>query len=181
MWRKFEQLFQKLGIGSFCRNYPYPDRTVFCKNYAYLIRAAKEADIKGILAIERNVYGDEILWSRSDFLSEFRSIQQHLYLVIERNHELVAFLGSRVDNDCLHLTSIAVMKKYQHQGLAYLLLKELVSFSEKNRNRKIILEVNINNKRAQGFYRHFGFISNKIIKNYYRNSMDDAIKMEYIL
>jgi len=180
LWKKFENFLSTVFPVRRCRNYPYRQKVLFLKNQSFVVKSADEGHIKEMLEVERDVYKGNVPWTRSAFLMEFRSINKHIFLVAEHNNGVIAYIGARFDNRDLHLTNVAVVSKFQKIGIAYHLMQEVCLFANKKRARKIVLEVNINNKRAQSFYRRFGFASHSVLKRYYLDSLEDALRMEYL-
>lgn len=92
MLKKFKQLTKHL----FRESSFYPAKELEVNQDTYQIRQLTTADIKDLLTVEREVYLGELPWTRSAFLSEFRSPLVHLYLGVFINEELVGFIGSRI-------------------------------------------------------------------------------------
>jgi len=98
------------------------------------------------------------------------------YIVAKRNDEIAGFAGVWDDTYNMHITNIAVKKRYRHKGIGETLLKKLIQITKEENKETITLEVNEQNTIAQNLYLKNGF---KIIwkrKKYY-NGTNDAIIM----
>ncbi len=97
------------------------------------------------------------------------------YFVAKSSNEILGFAGMKKILDEANIMNIVTRKDYRNQGIASLLLKELIEFSKKSCS-SITLEVNENNKIAIHLYEKFGFSNVGIRKKYY-NGVDNAIIM----
>lgn len=76
-----------------------------------------------------------------------------------------------------HLTSIAVRKSHQHQGIGELLLIAVVKLSLQMKAQVVTLEVRASNHSAQALYAKYGFKSVGIRRRYYTDNSEDAVVM----
>ena len=134
------------------------------------IRKAEPKDIQAILTIERLGINS---WKEDFFVDEIKNPLSVL-LVAERDDVIVGFVTAWLVHDEIQLNNIAVLPEYRRQGIAEVLIKEMVFFFKNA--KKIILEVNENNTAAKEFYKKLGFTVNGKRKSYYGN--DDAYLME---
>ena len=82
------------------------------------------------------------------------------------------------------IITMAVMPKYQNQGIGFSILNELNGILLKSNCNKIFLEVASNNLIAVHLYKKAGFKKFGMRKNYYTSSKDkkvDAILMEKVV
>lgn len=63
------------------------------------------------------------------------------------------------------ISSVSVIKNYQRKGIAKDLLKMVISFGKRNTFKKIKLEVNCKNHKANSIYKRSGFIEIECIQN----------------
>lgn len=175
MWKKcsffFETFFLRLKQTS------YPAQMVIISDKAYFVREIVTADIKGLLAVEREVYQGELPWTKTAFTNELRRNSRKLYLLIKEDKQTIGFVGCRLVGKDTHVTNIAVSNKYQGQGIGSFLLNETKKFAEKYGCDTMSLEVRISNKNAQRVYRRMGFVSNAIKRGYYEENKEDALDM----
>ncbi|KAF1296781.1 ribosomal-protein-alanine N-acetyltransferase [Enterococcus sp. JM4C] len=176
MLKRFKTLSQRVL-------YPLRKKNIYLPKFfelagqTFLFRQTELEDIKELLAVERKVYGDQIPWTKSAFLSELTSPIAHLYLSVCVEGQLVGFIGGRIiGNDC-HITNIAITPTYQKQGIGGQLIDEIVKFAIMNRCDTVSLEVRMGNKDAQRLYRKKGFISKAVKSAYYNETNEDALDM----
>ncbi|MGM0123904.1 ribosomal-protein-alanine acetyltransferase [Enterococcus sp. AZ194] len=180
MLKKFKLLFQRV-LYPLRKKRVYPQKEMTIDESRFLIRETELEDIKALLAVERKVYGEQLPWTKSAFLTELTSAIPHLYLSVTSELQLVGFIGGRiVGNDC-HLTNIAVDPEYQGRGIGGKLIDELVKFAIINRCETLSLEVRMSNKDAQRLYRRKGFVSRAVKPAYYDETNEDALDMIKII
>jgi ribosomal-protein-alanine N-acetyltransferase len=76
-----------------------------------------------------------------------------------------------------HLTSIAVPKSHQHQGIGELLLIAVIKLSLQMKAQVVTLEVRASNASAQTLYAKYGFKNVGIRRRYYTDNSEDAVIM----
>jgi ribosomal-protein-alanine N-acetyltransferase len=76
-----------------------------------------------------------------------------------------------------HLTSIAVRKSHQHQGIGELLLMAVIKLSLQMKAHVVTLEVRASNHSAQALYAKYGFKNVGIRRRYYTDNSEDAVIM----
>jgi ribosomal protein S18 acetylase RimI-like enzyme len=69
----------------------------------------------------------------------------------------------RIDKDEYYISNIAVYPKFRNRGFGQLLILEIEKEARKNNNKRIILEVKTDNKKAIKLYQRLGYISEKKI------------------
>ncbi|EXJ23590.1 Ribosomal-protein-S18p-alanine acetyltransferase [Alkalibacterium sp. AK22] len=144
-------------------------------------KVAAEADVDGILAVERACYDGLTPWNRSAILHEIRFNKNAFYLIVYDHKEPVAFIGSWFVAKEAHITNIATIPAYQKKGIATYMLKEIINIAEKEDIKEVTLEVRVSNKTAQSLYETIGFERGRIKKDYYANDHEDALEMRYEL
>ncbi|MDY0295066.1 MAG: ribosomal protein S18-alanine N-acetyltransferase [Acholeplasmataceae bacterium] len=134
------------------------------------IRKATIEDIISIVNIEKNVFNETL---GESFLYDELSINpfSRMY-VIEKEHQVIAFLGLRVD-ELAEVMNFAVQPSFQHQGYGSMLLSHALEELKKEHVKTLSLEVRESNIKAQKFYQKFGFHISHKRKAYYQN--EDAI------
>lgn len=174
MWKKYN-LFRWLFFKTIKKQ--YNSQTITFETEEFLIRELEFSDVKELLAVQRLTYKEETAWTRSGFLSELYSRYTHLYLGVLHQEKMIGFMGVRVFLEDGHITNIAIIPEFQGWGIGSFLMKEAENFAKKNRCQTMSLEVRIGNSDAQRLYRRLGFVSRKVLPNYYNEEREDAIDM----
>lgn len=125
-----------------------------------------------VQAILADVY-DSAPWTLEQTLSDMNRADSNYYLAFEASGVLIGFLATSIIMDEVEITNLAVSKAYQHQGIASLLLKGLLT-----QEGKVFLEVRESNQNARLLYEKHGFETYFIRKNYYQNPNEDALLMK---
>lgn len=92
-------------------------------------------------------------------------------------HLIVGYASIWMMVDESHLTSIAVRKSHQHQGIGELLLIAVIKLSLQMKAQVVTLEVRASNHSAQALYAKYGFKSVGIRRRYYTDNSEDAVVM----
>lgn len=95
------------------------------------------------------------------------------YLASDDQNQVVGFLATTSVMDEIEITNLAVAKAYQSQGVASLLLKQLLSH-----DGTFFLEVRASNQTARHLYEKNGFDPYFIRQDYYQNPKENAILMK---
>lgn len=174
MWKKFN-IFQLAIFKNFRKQ--YQPKVVKIQERTFTIRQLDIGDIKSLLDLQRKVYQGETPWMRSAFLAELYSRYSHLYLGVLFEEQVIAFMGVRVFLTDGHITNIAVSPDFQGMGIGSLLLEESEKFAHSLDCATMSLEVRRSNQDAQRLYRRLGYVSRKVLPNYYDEDQEDAIDM----
>lgn len=138
------------------------------------IEKFKSEDIENALKLEES-HKIKIL-SKKILESEINA-ENHYYIVAKENDDVVGYAGISYVLDIADLLSIVVDKSKTRQGIASLMLEDLIEYCTQNSIREIILEVRKSNTSAQNLYSKYGFKQISIRKNYYDN-IENAIIMK---
>ncbi len=136
------------------------------------MKANGKAYASMVQAILEDVY-DSAPWTLEQTLSDMSRADSNYYLAFEANGTAIGCLATSVIMDEVEITNLAVSKAYQHQGVASLLLKALLS-----QEGKFFLEVRESNQKARLLYEKHGFETYFIRKNYYQKPNEDALLMK---
>lgn len=117
-------------------------------------------------------------WSEKMFQSALSSPNDTIFIIenIENAQEIIGFIVWQNILDELELHLIATAPEYRRQGIATLLINQMIDFSKENQIQRIFLEVRASNEAAQALYQRFGFVATARRKNYY--GTEDAVLME---
>ncbi len=135
-------------------------------------RPMVETDIATVLDIERRTYPEP--WSEGVFRDELGQ-SSRVYLVAEREGQLIGFAGLMLVEDDAHVTTLAVDSAVRQRGVGTRLMLELVAAVLDRGARNLTLEVRATNEGAQRLYNRFGMSAVGVRKHYYRD--DDAVIM----
>lgn len=134
----------------------------------------EEKDIDEVLDISSLSFS--IPWSKSSYIQEL-SNPVAKYFVAKADDKIVGFIGTWMILDESHITNIAVHPNYRKQGIASMLLKELLNHCKNQGCVAYTLEVRSGNKAARSLYEKHNFKQDGIRKGYYEDNKEDAILM----
>jgi [ribosomal protein S18]-alanine N-acetyltransferase len=135
-------------------------------------------DLEEVLEIERESF--EAPWTRNMFLEELSNRSSRLS-VFRMDQRIVAYVCYWVVVDEIHLLNIAVCTEHRSSGFGNFIMEQLEVISARSGLKRILLDVARRNVAARALYSKRGFHQIGFRKNYYRESLDDAIVMEKML
>ncbi len=138
----------------------------------YLVRRMEVTDIEQVHAIEVSAFSTP--WSEASFLEELEENGHSLYVVIEKDDEILAYGGLWSIVGEGHITNIAVKKDYRGLGLGKRITEALMGEGKRIGVRAFTLEVRKSNKIAIRLYEGLGFVKAGIRKNFYDKPREDA-------
>jgi len=128
--------------------------------------------IAEVLPIEEDLFGAE-KWSAAMFWNELA--QRHFYLVAEQDEKVAGYAGlAIVDQQESWVQNIAVDRRAQRGGIGRQLLEALLAEAGQ---RKVLLEVAVDNAPAQRLYAGYDFEPVGLRRGYYQPSNTDALVM----
>ena len=145
-------------------------------------------DIPGIILLEHAAFPDDA-WSVGMFWSELAESTTRYYLVAEEYSDsdsedaeaggprLIGYAGLLVGVGEAEVLTIAVDPGFEGGGLGTVLLTELMREAARRDCDDVVLEVRVDNERAQRLYRRFGFEGIGVRKGYYQPMNIDALVM----
>lgn len=147
------------------------------KNFiGIVIRPMEIDDLKKILEMEKQFFS--IPWTYDLFFSELTRNRYARYFVLEKNREIIGYLGFWHKGASFHITNIAITEKYRRKGYGRKLLKFIEKIAATPKIKKISLEVRSSNCIAQDMYKKYGYKVIRVLKNYYQEEKEDALVME---
>ncbi|MGY3749547.1 ribosomal protein S18-alanine N-acetyltransferase [Vagococcus acidifermentans] len=155
----------------------YHQKTVTLDQRTLTIRRAMTQDVRGIIALLKDVYSGRSPWGTSIVWMEINRIKTSLYLVVEDEQMIVGVVGLRIGQKDAHITNIAVMRQYQGKGIGKLLMLEIGRYALQKECDTLSLEVRQSNQTAQNLYRQLGFETRGVKKRYYHDNFEDALDM----
>ncbi|MFI6344576.1 ribosomal protein S18-alanine N-acetyltransferase [Streptomyces sp. NPDC050560] len=143
-------------------------------------------DIDPVLVLERALFPDDA-WSRGMFWSELAhargpgSTRRYVVAEAPEGHErpgaLLGYAGLAVSGDLADVQTIAVDGDHWGTGLGARLLAELLRHATAFECAEVMLEVRVDNTRAQKLYHRFGFEPIGVRRGYYQPGNVDALVM----
>lgn len=144
------------------------------------IRRARQADLPGICAIERELFPDP--WDESAFRDALY-LYPGLFFVAETNSELIGFVSAGMEDtgDAIygHIMNIGVLKSLQGQGAGGKLLQRIEFECMVLGAEAMQLEVRVSNHDAQRFYQKYGYSQVFMLDSYYSNGEDAVLMMRW--
>ena len=144
-------------------------------NRRLLIRRGVEADLPGVVRIERASF--PLPWSEWALRAELNDARRHLYLVAIAGSEVIGFTGGQWFLDTCHVSTLAVAEAYRQQGIGEALLLTMLLHLADTGITQVYLEYRASNRAAARLYEKVGFRRLRIRVGYYRDSNEDAFEM----
>lgn len=145
------------------------------------IREMRWWDIGPVLELERVLFPDDA-WSKGLFWSELAHARgagaNRRYVVAEApDGHIVGYAGLAAIDGTGDVQTIAVAYEHWSTGLGARLLAELLTTATAFECREVLLEVRVDNTRAQRLYERFGFEPVGVRRGYYQPGNVDALVM----
>jgi ribosomal-protein-alanine N-acetyltransferase len=140
-----------------------------------ILRDMTEADLDGVLRIEREVHVHP--WTLGNFSDALRS--KYECKVYEKDGIMLGYAVLMLAVDEAELLDIAIGAQHQRQGWGRKLLEEMMALARRRDMRRMVLEVRASNAVAIGLYRRAGFADIGLRRDYYpaEHGREDAILM----
>lgn len=139
-----------------------------------LIRSMEIEDLEQVCNIENQIFSKP--WTREGFLSSL-SDSNNIYLVVQRNDEIVGYCGLWGVVGEGQINNVAVKSLFRGQGIGQCMLTKLLQEGKKNSLTSFTLEVRESNAVAIGLYERLGFQPVGIRKNFYEEPREGAVIM----
>ncbi|EME97693.1 ribosomal protein S18-alanine N-acetyltransferase [Streptomyces mobaraensis] len=145
------------------------------------VREMRWWDIPAVLELERALFPQDA-WSKGLFWSELAHARganaNRRYLVAQDTAgRVVGYAGLAAVDGTGDVQTIAVATDHWSTGLGSRLLRELLTAATAFECREVLLEVRVDNTRAQRLYERFGFEPVGIRRGYYQPGNVDALVM----
>jgi ribosomal-protein-alanine N-acetyltransferase len=138
------------------------------------VRELESSDLDDVAGIE--LAANASPWSRALFAGELgMSAAERLWLVGSLEDVILGFAGAMFVGDDVHIMNVAVDPAMRRQGLARILLAELLRRSVASGSRNATLEVRAGNDSAIALYRRFGLGPVGVRSGYYPDGEDALI------
>jgi [ribosomal protein S18]-alanine N-acetyltransferase len=146
-----------------------------------VLREMRWWDLDAVLALEHELFPEDA-WSRGMFWSELSDARHpaatRTYLVAENaGGRLVGYAGLAAVAGTGDVQTIATARDQWGTGLGARLLTALLRAATDAECHEVLLEVRVDNARAQRLYQRFGFEPIGFRKGYYQPGNVDALVM----
>lgn len=145
-----------------------------------VLREMRWWDIEPVFVLEKELFPDDA-WSRGMFWSELAHARgpaaTRRYVVAMDGERLVGYAGLASAGDQADVQTIAVAPSHWGTGLGSRLLTDLLSAATAFECAEVMLEVRVDNTRAQKLYERFGFEPIGFRRGYYQPGNVDALVM----
>jgi [ribosomal protein S18]-alanine N-acetyltransferase len=147
---------------------------------APVLREMRWWDIDQVMALESELFPQDA-WSRGMFWSELAAARHprasRHYVVAWAAGHAVGYGGLAAVAGTGDIQTIGVRGDHQGTGLGARLLTELLRQATAFECREVLLEVRVENARAQRLYERFGFEPIGVRRGYYQPGGTDALVM----
>lgn len=151
------------------------------------LRRMRWWDIPGVVLLEHLAFPEDA-WSVGMFWSELAEAASRHYVVAEDTQSrggrpgeaeprIVGYAGLLAGVGEAEVLTIAVDPARAGRGLGARLLTELMREAARRRCDEVVLEVRVDNERAQKLYQRFGFVGIGVRRGYYQPADVDALVM----
>ena len=128
--------------------------------------------VSQVAELEKICFSDP--WSEKSVAYELTN-PLSLWLVAVEGERVAGYVGSQSVMGESDMMNVAVHPDFRRQGVAKLLVKELVAALAEKGNYCLTLEVRASNAPAISLYEKLDFQQVGLRKNYYRNPKEDAL------
>ena len=141
-----------------------------------IIRPMELDDLEEVLNIEKKSFPNP--WTYNIFYYELTQNKYAKYFVLEKNKEIIGYLGLWYKGRSFHISNIAINERWRKRGYGGSFLKFIEKIASKHKIKDVSLEVRRSNLIAQNMYRKYGYKVIRIRKNYYQDEKEDALVMK---
>lgn len=146
-----------------------------------VLREMRWWDLDAVLALEHALFPEDA-WSRGMFWSELADARHpgatRTYLVAETpDGRLAGYAGLAAVAGTADVQTIAASREHWGTGLGARLLTALLRAATAAECHEVLLEVRVDNARAQRLYQRFGFEPIGLRRGYYQPGNVDALVM----
>ncbi|MCB5165913.1 ribosomal protein S18-alanine N-acetyltransferase [Streptomyces bambusae] len=138
-------------------------------------------DIQPVLELEHDLFPEDA-WSAGMFWSELAHARgpraaRHYVVAEDPDGRLVGYAGLAASADLADVQTIAAARDTWGSGLGARLLTDLLQAATDFECAEVLLEVRVDNTRAQRLYERFGFEPIGFRRGYYQPGNVDALVM----
>ena len=140
-----------------------------------MIREMNIEDLAVVSEIEKMCF--TMPWSRDGFEAAL-SMQGNVFIVYEKNDEILGYCGYYGVLDEAEITNVAVHPDMRNRGIGRDMVSALLSKANKAGIKRVLLEVRESNDPAIHLYEELGFKKLGIRKDFYEQPRENAYIME---
>jgi [ribosomal protein S18]-alanine N-acetyltransferase len=140
---------------------------------ALTVRRGTLDDLDAIMVIEEASFSTP--WPRMAMQAELSHKPEALYLTVNRDEQVVAYLGSWLILDEGHICTVAVAPEARRGGLGELMLLVFLQHATRHGIQKVFLEYRTGNTPAAKLYQKIGFTFIGLRRGYYADTGEDAV------
>lgn len=140
-----------------------------------MIREMNTEDLAVVSEIEKMCF--TMPWSRDGFEAAL-SMQGNVFIVYEKNDEILGYCGYYGVLDEAEITNVAVHPDMRNRGIGRDMVSALLSKANKAGIKRVLLEVRESNDLAIHLYEELGFKKLGIRKDFYEQPRENAYIME---
>lgn len=145
------------------------------KEQKVIVRKMQPEDLPAVAELEAACFSEP--WSEQAFRDALKQPEALMMTAIGMGNNPMGYCGIYLSADEGEITNVAVHPDHRKQGIADVILTEVLSKAQKRGAQIIYLEVRESNLPAQKLYEKHGFESCGIRKNFYRKPTEHAIVM----
>ena len=142
------------------------------------LRAAREADIEQVTAIEQVSFSDP--WTAGSFRSLLGNPHVHFAVAVDGEH-VVGYIVAWFVFDEAEVANLAVAQAVRGQGVGASLLDAALAAAGRRNIEAVFLEVRESNAAARALYGSRAFVEVGRRRAYYRRPVEDAVVMRRTL
>lgn len=134
------------------------------------IRSAKLSDLPAIEAIENRCFHASRRSSRRALRHSLRSPAQSVWVAVGRldgKRQIAAAMILHHHLLSIRIYSLAVLPPFRGSGVGRRMVQRAVALARKSGRSSVTLEADRRNKVLTGWYEKFGFVTCRILRDYY--------------
>ncbi len=139
-----------------------------------IVRNMESFDVPYVTELEMELFTDA--WNARS-IEETRCQKNTACFIAEEREIRCGYLMVYYVCDTCEIVRIGVSSAHRRKGVATLLLRQLETFCESHRIRKMLLDVRESNIGARRFYQSCGFREDGVRKAFYQKPQEDAVLM----
>ncbi len=116
-------------------------------------------------------------WTWEMLMSQLPDDSHEFLAALDDSGELLGYVGMMTVLDEGYISNVAVDPAHRRQGIADLLIRELLERAALRELSFVTLEVREHNEPAIALYRKHGFVPVGLRKNYYEAPVENALLM----
>lgn len=136
-------------------------------------RDAFARDLDDVAALEQAAF--PVPWKREYFEAEIGAAHRYNRVAVGEKGEFAGYVFCAFAAGELHVNKIAVTDRHRRQGVATLLMDDVLAFARSSHVEEIYLEVRVSNRPARAFYAGLGFRETGRRSRYYLDGEDALV------